>query len=122
MRAPHRGVRGGALLGLPLAGGSGSVVKNDAGSVAETGPQMAHSMPQVHAVRTSSALYRAVTDGDHCSVSLTQRQHKRSRLHSRALLGHHELAALEVPPRLRKQDHELERKNVLPVQVLMQAV
>jgi hypothetical protein len=79
-------------------------------------------MLHVHPVRPSYAPYRAVTNGDHCSVSLTQRQHKRSRLHPRALLGHHELAALEVSPRLRKQDHELERKNVLPVKILMQAV
>jgi hypothetical protein len=38
------------------------------------------------------------------------------------LLGHYKLSALEVSPRLREQYHDLQRENVVSVQVLMQAV
>ena len=101
---------------------SGGVVKNDADSVTVTRPQRAHAMLQVHAVRAARTLDRAVTDGDHCGVSLPQRQHERSRLHPGPLLGHYELAALEVLAGLGKQHNELKREHVLPVQILMQAV
>ena len=51
-----------------------------------------------------------------------ERQHHRPRLHARALLGQHELAAGEVLAWLREQRHRLQRKHVLAVDILMQAV
>ena len=45
-----------------------------------------------------------------------------TRLHARALLGQHELAAGEVSARLRQQDGELQREDMLAVEVLVEAV
>ena len=39
-----------------------------------------------------------------------------------AFSGQHELAAAEIAPRLRQQDRDLDRKHVLAVEVLVQAV
>ena len=49
-------------------------------------------------------------------------QHHGSRLHAWPLLGHHELAAVEVAARCRQQQHHLQRKHLIAVQVLVQAV
>ena len=68
---------------------------------------MAHSMLQVHSVHTSRAMNRSMTSRNHCGVSLAERQHERSRLHAGTLLGHDELAALEVAARLRKSPDPL---------------
>src|SRR6476659_2022982 len=83
---------------------------------------MAYPMLQVHSIHASHTTNGSVTGRNHGGISLAQRQHERSRLHARALLGHHELAAFEVAARLREQQHKLKRKGVLPVNILMQAV
>jgi hypothetical protein len=97
-------------------------VKNDTGGVAVARANTAHAMPQVYTVRTARTLHWAVMDRDHRSVALMQWQHERSRLHARALLGHHELATFEIAARLRQQYHHLQRENMLAVQILVQAV
>src|ERR1700730_2663275 len=86
-----------------LAAAKGRVVKNDTGGVAVARANTAHAMPEVYTVRTARTLHRAMVDRDHRSVALVQRQHERSRLHARTLLGHHELPTLEIAARLRQQ-------------------
>src|SRR6202171_4375645 len=98
------------------------IVKNNPGSVAVAGPQIANSMLQVHSVHTSRAMNRSMTGRNYCGASLAQRQHERSRLHAGALLGHHEFAALEVAARLGEQQYNLQWKNMLPIEILVQTV
>ena len=43
-------------------------------------------------------------------------------LHARPLLGQHELAAVEIRARLRQQDRDLQREDMLAVEILVQAV
>ena len=82
----------------------------------------AHAMAQVHPVDAARTLHRTVVDREHHGVTLAQRHDLGPRLHARTLLGHDELAAGEVAPRLGQQDRQLQRKHVLAVEVLMQAV
>src|SRR5690606_16708076 len=55
-------------------------------------------------------------------IALAQRHHLRPRLLARALLGQDELAAGEIPSGRRKQDRDLQRKDMRAVYVLMQGV
>src|SRR5438477_299311 len=91
------------LLAAAATGRSDGVVKDDAGRAALARAQHADTVAHVDAVDAAGALHRAVMHGDHRGVALAQRQHARTRLHARALLGHHELAAAEVAARLRQQ-------------------
>src|ERR1700679_2424922 len=56
------------------------------------------------------------------SVTLTERHDHRSALHARALLRHDELAAGEVCAGLGQQNSQLEREDMLAIEVLVQAV
>src|SRR4051812_46317538 len=76
----------------------------------------------VAAVRAAPAVDAAVVDVEHDAVALRERNDRRARLHPRALLGEHEFAARELPPRLREQQGRLQGKRVLAVQILVQAV
>ena len=60
--------------------------------------------------------------GEDHAIALAQRHDFRTRLHARPLFGQHKFAAVEIALRLGKQDRDLQRKDVLAVQVLMQAV
>ena len=86
------------------------------------GAQSAHAMSQVHAVGAARALHWAVAYGEHHAVATSRGHHFGPRLHTRSLLGQHELAACEVFLRLRQQNRHLERKDVFAVQVLVQRV
>ena len=55
-------------------------------------------------------------------LALPQRHDLGARLHARALLGQHELAAREIALRLGQQERDLQRKHMLAVEILMQAV
>ena len=56
------------------------------------------------------------------AIALLKRHHHRTGLHPGPLLRHNELSAAEIIARLRQQDRELERKDVLSIQVLVQTV
>ena len=56
------------------------------------------------------------------SISLAQWHHLRSGLHSWTLLSQHELAAREIPPRVGEQKGYLNRTDMLPIKILVQAV
>ena len=56
------------------------------------------------------------------AVPASKRHNHRSRLHARPLRRHHKLASCKVLTGFRQQYRELKRKDVLAVQVLMQAI
>ena len=53
-------------------------------------------MAQLDAIGAARALYRPAVDRAHHRVAKAQGHHRRARLHARALLGQHELAAVEI--------------------------
>ena len=79
-------------------------------------------MSEVDPVYAASALNRTMVNGEDHSVALPQRHDLGARLHAGTLLGQHELAAGEVSSRLRQQDRDLQRKDMLAVEILVQAV
>lgn len=85
-------------------------------------PDAAYAVAEIHAIKAASALHGAIVDRKYDSVSLAERHDNRSRLHTGALLGHHELAACEVVVRFRQQNGKLERKDMLTIEVLVQTV
>src|SRR4051794_31701029 len=80
------------------------VVEDDADRVTEAGPDPADAVAQIDPIGTARPLYRAVMHGEHHGVTLAQRNHLGTRLHSRPLLGQHEFAAAEIPAGLGQQD------------------
>ena len=98
------------------------IVEDDAGGVPVARAHRAHTMSEIDAIHAAYTLHRPMMDREHRSITLLQRQHHRPRLHARTLLGHHELAACEIPPRIRQEYRHLQREHMLAVQVLMQAV
>src|SRR5579864_389214 len=98
------------------------IVEDHAQRMAPAGPKPADAMPQVDAVGAARPLDRPMIHGKGNRIALPERNHLRARLHARPLLGQHELAALEVAPRLGQQERDLQRKDVLAIEVLMQAI
>src|SRR5947209_10751412 len=105
--------------GSPSDGGSvsGGIVEDHPERMAMTGAHLAHAVAQVHAVVAPPAPNRARVDRKQHAVALAQQHDGAARLHARPLLGEHELATLEVDAGLGEQDSDLERKDVLAVQV-----
>lgn len=79
-------------------------------------------MPHVHAIRAARAVHGPVMHRKDHRIALTQRHDFRARLHAWTLLRQYELTAREILAWFGQQDRELQRKNVLAIQVLMQAV
>src|ERR1700722_704116 len=82
----------------------------------------AHAMAQIDAISPARPLHRPLAHREDDAVALRKRRDLRARLHARPLLGQYELAAGEVMARLGEQDRELQRKEMLAVHVLMQAI
>lgn len=101
---------------------SRGVVKGDAERVAVPGALMADTVQEINAIAASRIVYRAAIHREDDSIALAKQRHFRARLHSRTLLGQHELSAAEISARLREQHGELQREDPLAVEVLMQAV
>ena len=98
------------------------VVENDTERMTMSRANAADAVPQVDAIHAARALHRTMMDGEDNGVTLPKRHDFRPRLHARPLLGHHEFAAREVTFGFGQQDGDLERENVLAIEVLMQAV
>src|SRR5580692_7603943 len=98
------------------------IVENDADRVTATREDAADAVPQVHAIHTARALHRPVVNRENNAVALTERHDHRPALHTRALLRHDELAAGEVHAGVGQQNSQLEREDMLAVQILVQAV
>src|SRR5688572_1962287 len=82
----------------------------------------AHPVSKIDAVHGTRPLHRPMVYREDHSVTLAQRDDLDSRLHARTLLGQNELAAREVLPWLREKERDLEREDVVTVEVLVQAV
>ena len=61
-------------------------------------------------------------DRENHTLPLAEGNDLGTRLHARTLLGEHEFAACEIDTRLRKQECDLEREDVLAIKVLMQTI
>src|SRR5690349_23675461 len=85
-------------------------------------PYAAHTMSQIHAIDAARPLHGAMVNGEDHRVTLFERHHFGTGLHSRTLLRDHEFAAGEIFAGSREQDGHLKRKNMLAVKILMQAV
>src|SRR5262245_25542990 len=98
------------------------VVEDDPERVALPRPHAADAVAELDAVHAARPLNGALVDGEDDAVASPERHHHGPRLHAGPLLRHHELAAREVLPGRGEECRELERKDVLPVEVLMEAV
>src|SRR6185437_16962081 len=98
------------------------IMEDHADGVTAAGTQAAHAMPEVDAIGAARAMHRAVMHGERNRVSLLERNHLGARLHARTLLGQHELATLEITAGLGQQDRDLQREDMLAIEVLMQAI
>jgi hypothetical protein len=77
---------------------------------------------EVDAIGASRALYGPVVNREGHGVTLMKRNDLRSRLHTGPLLREHEFAPGEISPWLGKQNRYLNRKDVLSIEVLVEAV
>ena len=59
--------------------------------------QPAYSVSEIHAIAPSSALNRTMMNSECDRVTLAQRNHFGSRLHSRSLLRQYELSTFKIP-------------------------
>jgi len=97
-------------------------VENHPEGVPSPRPHAAHAVAKVHSVVAPGALDRAAVDGEHGRIALMQWHDGRPRLHAGTLFRQDELAAVEVLTGLRQKYSDLQREDVLTVEVLMQAV
>src|ERR1700724_3331059 len=97
-------------------------MKYDPGSMPLPGADPAHAVAHVDPIGATGAAYRTMVDRKDHSLALRERHDLRTRLHARPLLGQHEVSAGEVGIRAREQKRDLQRKDMLSVEILMQAV
>src|ERR1700724_95897 len=97
-------------------------MKYDPGSMPLPGADPAHAVAHVDPIGATGAAYRTMGDRKDHGFALRERHDLRTRLHARPLLGEHEVSAGEVGIRPRQQKRDLQRKDVLAVEILMQAV
>lgn len=98
------------------------VVKYDAEREALAPANFAHAMAHFDAVGAACSGSRCFVDREHDRVTHPQRHDMRARLHSRALFGQDEFAAVEIDFRLGQQDRHLKRKMEVAVKILMEAI
>src|SRR3984885_3876122 len=79
-------------------------------------------MAQIDAISPARPFHGPLAHREDDAVALRERRDLRARLHARPLLGQYELAAGEVAPGLGEQDRHLQWKEVLAIDVLMQAI
>jgi hypothetical protein len=98
------------------------IMKDDAKSMTVPGTQTAYAVPQVDAIRATRPLHWAMMYGKRDRITLAKRNHLRPRLHARALFSQYKFPARKILFRLGQQDRYLYRKDVLAVEILMQAI
>ena len=99
-----------------------SVMKDDAHRMTDAGSHATDAVSQIDAIRAARTLHGTMTDREDNGVALLEWHDFGTRLHARTLFGQHELAAGEVAARLRQQNRDLDREDVLAVEILVQAV
>src|SRR5262245_21426616 len=92
------------------------IVEDDARREAEARAQPAHAVAQGDAIGATRAWHRPVGHGKDDGVAPVEVDHLDPRLPAGALLDQRELAAREVPARLREENGDLEREDVLAVE------
>ena len=79
-------------------------------------------MSQIHPIRSSCPLHRTMMHGKSHSIAPTQRNDLRPGLHAWTLFRQHKLAAHKLLSGFREQNGHLYWEDMLPIEVLMQAV
>src|SRR5262249_53282717 len=87
-----------------------------------SGLDSTYAVAEFHPIATFASLYRSIIDSKQDTIALAQRYNYRSRLHTRALFGHHEFSASEVFFGCGQQNRELDWEDVFAIEVLMEAV
>src|SRR5271163_980131 len=80
------------------------------------------AVPERDPVVAATAPYRPTVHGECHGIALRERDDGGSGLHARPLFRQHELAALEVAAGFGQKRRDLQGKDVLAVEVLVQAV
>ena len=97
-------------------------MKNNPGRITSAKSNATDAMPQRDSIETACPLHRTMVHGKQDSVSLPQRHHHGPRLHAGPLFGQDDFTAGEVLLGSGQQNHQLQRKQVLAVEVLVQTV
>ena len=92
-------------------------MKDDSKGVAMARPQPTHAVPHVDAIRAPCTRNRPMMDREDHALALAKGNDLGSRLHARPLLGEYKFAAREIDSRLRKQECDLEREDVLAIDI-----
>src|SRR5688500_9786912 len=90
--------------------------------MAPSRPDLAYPVTQRHPVVAFGPALRPAVHGKDHGIAPRQRDDLDAGLHARPLLGDGELAALEFPAGLREQDGDLEREDMLAIEVPVEAV
>ena len=98
------------------------VVEDHAQRVTLPGSHAADAVAEVDAIDPARATHGALVHGKDHGIPPSERHDLDARLHARPLLGQHELAAGELLAGLRQQARNLKRKDMLAIQILVQAV
>src|SRR5437660_9649899 len=72
------------------------IVKDHSEGMTMTGAHAAHTMTEIYAINAARTLDRPIVHREDNAVSLAQRHYLYTRLHARPLLGHNELASMDV--------------------------
>ena len=97
-------------------------MEDDAQGVPASAANTADAMPHINAIDTACTLHRSLVHSKNYRIALTQRNDLWPGLHARPLLGKNEFTTGEITVGRRQQNCHLQRKNMLAIQVLMQAV
>src|SRR5580704_11553079 len=87
-----------------------------------SGSQSTHSVSKVHAIGSPRSVNRPMMHSESNRIALPQWYNLWTRLHPWPLFRKYEFAALEITSRFRKQECNLDWKDMLSVKVLMQTV
>src|SRR3954451_15067481 len=98
------------------------IVEDYTQRMAVAGTDPAYAMPEIDAIDSARALNRPDMHRKHHSIALAKRHYFGPRLHAWALLGQDEFTTREVAAGFGQQNRDLQGKNVLAVEILMQAV
>src|SRR6476661_4726892 len=94
----------------------------DPQSVPRATKHAAYPVPQVDAVEPSRTFHWPVSRCKNNRLPLISADHLGPRLRPRLLLHQNEFAAFPFAPRLPQQEHHLQRKTNLSIEILMQTV
>lgn len=98
------------------------VVKDDPHRVSLPRTQLADAVAHVNPIDSTGSLHGTGVNCERYSIALLERYNLYARLHTWTLFGQHKLAAGKIVVRRGEQDGDLNRENMLSVEILMKAV